>query len=38
MRYGKNLNLGNNVQVEDSVILGNNISLGDNAMNRRDGL
>lgn len=38
MKARKGLNLGNNVQVEDGVILGNNISLGDNAMNRRDGL
>ena len=35
MRYGKGLNLGNNVQVEDGVVLGNNISLGDNVTIRR---
>lgn len=35
MEARKDLNLGNNVQVEDGVVLGNNISLGDNVTLRR---
>ena len=35
MKARKGLNLGNNVQVEDGVVLGNNISLGDNVTIRR---
>jgi len=38
MKARKGLNLGNNVQVEDGVVLGNSISLGDNVMNRKDSL
>jgi len=35
MKLGKNVHTGNNVTIEDDVVLGNNISLGDNVVVRK---